>query len=303
MTPGSCLALALWIAGSGPACAAPRTTIAVLDFQANNASAGDASVMTDFVRSAVVKCGVYDVVEKKNMDRILAEQAFQRTGCTSEECAVRLGKILNVRKMLVGTYSVFESVRILTMRLVDVQTGRIEFSGSEKGFDPMTADRAADTLVRQMTTGEGAPVEPTVPAAAAPAATATPPRSPAAAPEETDTGRGWYGGLSAGLRGTSGSGNIALGVMGGHRWRVLSARASLQSYITADGEISADAFLLVHPAWRTFAPYLGVGVLADPWWGIEVALALGFRLYLPPGLVAELEAAGRQLRINLGLVF
>jgi hypothetical protein len=127
-----------------------KQTIAVLDFQANNASAGDAAFVSEFVRSAVVKAGVYNVVDKKNMEKILAEQAFQQSGCTSEECAVKLGKILNVNKMVVGIYGNFEGTRILTARLVDVETGKIEKSETAKGFTPTDVDRASEDLVARL---------------------------------------------------------------------------------------------------------------------------------------------------------
>jgi hypothetical protein len=39
------------------------------------------------------------------MEKILAESSFQQTGCTSSECAVQIGKILNVKHMIVGSLS------------------------------------------------------------------------------------------------------------------------------------------------------------------------------------------------------
>lgn len=128
-----------------------RPNIAVLDFSANNVSAGEASVVSEFVRAAMVRSGAYPVVDKTNMTRILAEQAFQQTGCTSEDCAVKLGKLLNVHKMVVGEYSVLEGVKFLTAKLVDVETGRIEGTGRVKGFTVVDADAAADRLVAQLT--------------------------------------------------------------------------------------------------------------------------------------------------------
>jgi len=129
--------------------------LAVMDFKPNNASAGDAATISEFVRSAFVKSGAYPVVDKAGMDRILAEQAFQQTGCTDSDCAVRLGKLLNVRKMVVGNYSVMGTVRFLTASLVDVETGRIEGTAKVKGFDLGNADEAAEDLMRQLIGGAG----------------------------------------------------------------------------------------------------------------------------------------------------
>jgi len=129
---------------------AANPTIAVMDFSANNASGGDASVLSELVREAVINSGEFTVVDKKNMDKLLQEQAFQRTGCTSEECAVKLGKVLNVQKMIVGSYSMLGNTRFLTARLVDVETGKSERSANVKNFEVGDADTAAKSLVDRL---------------------------------------------------------------------------------------------------------------------------------------------------------
>ncbi|GAI47655.1 unnamed protein product, partial [marine sediment metagenome] len=70
-----------------------KETIAVAEFAGKNVSAMDASVVSDFVRNALVETGKYKVVSRGNMEQILAEQKFQATGCTDQECAVQIGKI------------------------------------------------------------------------------------------------------------------------------------------------------------------------------------------------------------------
>lgn len=148
-------ALSVVLMSSMPAAAeTTRETVAVMDFQAINAPASEASVLSEFVRSAVIQSGVYTVVDKKNMDKLLSEQAFQQTGCTSDECAVKLGRVLNVRKMIVGSYSQMGDTRFLTSRLVDVETGKIEASAKEKGFTPGDADTAAERMVSSLIGGE-----------------------------------------------------------------------------------------------------------------------------------------------------
>jgi len=149
----SAFVLALSVSAS-LAAGASKETVAVMDFTAINAPGSEASVLSEFVRSAVIQSGVFTVVDKKNMDKMLAEQAFQQTGCTSDECAVKLGKILNVRKMIVGSYSIMGQTRFLTSRLVDVETGKIEASAKEKGFSPEDADTAAEKMVHTLIGGE-----------------------------------------------------------------------------------------------------------------------------------------------------
>ena len=132
-----------------------RATIAVMDLVASNASAADAAIISNFVRMSFVRLGVFSVVDKKNMDRVLQEQAFQQTGCTSQECAVKLGKLLNTRKIVVGEYSVMAGISYMTAQVVDVESGRIDAVGKEKGFKGTNADAAADRLVRQLVESMG----------------------------------------------------------------------------------------------------------------------------------------------------
>ena len=99
--------------------------IAVADFVGKNVSAAEASIVTDFLRTAFVQRGDFNVVEKANMDKILAETTFQQTGCTSNECAIQIGKILNVQQMIVGSFSKLMDIYFVSASLVDVETGKI----------------------------------------------------------------------------------------------------------------------------------------------------------------------------------
>lgn len=99
--------------------------IAVLDFEGKNISAVDASVLTDFLRTATVNMHDVKIIDRKNMELILKEQGLQMSGCTSEKCAVRIGKILNVEKIIIGTISRSQKKYFITGNVVDVETGQI----------------------------------------------------------------------------------------------------------------------------------------------------------------------------------
>jgi len=104
------------------------TNIAVADFSGKNVSAADASIVADFLRTELVNIGIYNVIEKANMEKILAEAAFQQSGCTTAECAVQIGKLLNVKQMVVGSLSKLMDTYYITVNLVDVETGKIAAS-------------------------------------------------------------------------------------------------------------------------------------------------------------------------------
>jgi len=99
--------------------------IAVAELAGKNVSAMDAAIVADFLRTELVKTRVFKVLDRQNMERILAEQKFQMSGCTTDECAVQIGKILNVEGMIVGTFSKFLGTYYINVSFIDVETGEI----------------------------------------------------------------------------------------------------------------------------------------------------------------------------------
>ena len=115
---------------SGNLSAQSRTTMAVLPLESLGLSGQEAEVLANRLRSLLVNIGNYDVVDRSRMEEILTEQGFQQTGCTSDECVVEAGKLLGVQKMLAGSIGKFGSVYTLELRIIDVETGRIESTAS-----------------------------------------------------------------------------------------------------------------------------------------------------------------------------
>jgi len=116
-----------------PKAGAKKLNFAIADLRGENVSAGDAAVMADLLRNELVKTNTFTVIEKQNMDKVLSEHAFQQTGCSSEECAVKLGKLLNVQRMAVGSFGKLMDSYILSIRVVNVETGAIIYADSAEG--------------------------------------------------------------------------------------------------------------------------------------------------------------------------
>jgi hypothetical protein len=133
-----------------PRAEASRLNFAVADLRGENVSAGDAAVIADLLRSELVKTGAFNVVEKQNMDKVLAEHAFQQTGCTTEECAVKLGKLLNVQRMAVGSFGKLLDSYFVNIRVVNVETGAITFGDSAEGKNVTDLKAAVRNLARRM---------------------------------------------------------------------------------------------------------------------------------------------------------
>jgi TolB-like protein len=139
---------------AGPAVAAPTRgkyrTVAVAEFDAQGVSSTDAAVIAEMLRNRLVNKGGFTVIEKKNMEKVLSEQAFQQTGCTSAECAVKLGKLLNAQGIVVGTFGKLLGRYLVSVRLVDVETGQAVVADEAKGDTVDEIENAVDGMVVRM---------------------------------------------------------------------------------------------------------------------------------------------------------
>ena len=103
-----------------------KESYAVLDLEGRGISALEAATLTDRMRSELVKTGAVMVVERGQMQQILGEQDFQMTGCTSDECAVEIGQMLGVTKMIAGSIGKIGATFTMDLRTINIATGAIE---------------------------------------------------------------------------------------------------------------------------------------------------------------------------------
>ena len=80
------------------------------------------------------------------MEAILTEQGFQMSGCTTEECAVKIGKILNVQAVITGICGKLVNRYVLTINIVNVESGKIIYSDRESCYSA----RAIEDMVSRL---------------------------------------------------------------------------------------------------------------------------------------------------------
>ena len=76
------------------------TTFAVFNLKNFGILESESAIISERLRDILVSLNKYRVLERENMDEILNEQGFQLSGCTTNECAVEAGKLLNVNKII-----------------------------------------------------------------------------------------------------------------------------------------------------------------------------------------------------------
>jgi len=116
-----------------------KMNIAVIDLDPTGISINEAQFLSNRLRTELFDTGVFQVVEREKMNAILNEQGFQQTGCTSVECAIEIGQLLNVGVMVAGSIGKIEEIYSLSLRMINVETGAIirtatrDYEGSLSG--------------------------------------------------------------------------------------------------------------------------------------------------------------------------
>ena len=88
--------------------------------------------VSDSLRSYLFKSNKFVMIERTKMQEILKEQVFQMTGCTKTECAVEVGKLLNVKYIIVGSLSKLSEEYVFNIRVVDVESSELIDAEIEK---------------------------------------------------------------------------------------------------------------------------------------------------------------------------
>ncbi len=108
-----------------------RQAVAILELDANGITKSEGKALTDRLSNEVFNVGIYEVMERDKVSQILNEMEFQLSGCTSNECAIEIGKLVGVNKMIAGSISKIGEFYTVSVRLMDVESGKIEATAIE----------------------------------------------------------------------------------------------------------------------------------------------------------------------------
>ncbi|MBN2049621.1 MAG: PEGA domain-containing protein [Spirochaetales bacterium] len=112
-----------------------------------------ALTVEEMLRTEFVRNSLFTVVEKARLNELLREQNTQLSGMTESTEAVRVGQILNVKKLAFGSLAAAPGgyvKYIMTLRIVDVETASTEFAATVDIASDEAIRQAAESLVRQI---------------------------------------------------------------------------------------------------------------------------------------------------------
>ncbi len=126
-----------------------KSKIAVLDFkiQGTGFKTKDmGEIVAEWLITALVKEGRFDVIERRLLNKILGEQKLGATGMLEEESVSKLGKLLGVKVIISGSVIRFQDIIEVNARIIDVESASIITAESVKD----TTAIGLEKLVRNM---------------------------------------------------------------------------------------------------------------------------------------------------------
>jgi curli biogenesis system outer membrane secretion channel CsgG len=113
----ACLLLSFTVAAAPAQQPQPKRRVAVIDFDYATVLSGVAALfgtnqdvgkgIADLLVDQLVKDGIYSVIERKQIDKILAEQNFSNSDRADAATAAKVGKVLGVDAIVLGSITQF----------------------------------------------------------------------------------------------------------------------------------------------------------------------------------------------------
>ena len=126
--------------------------IAVMPISTKALDANAVETITDALASELVNTGAVRVMERSEMQRILAEQSLGASGaCDSADCTMQLGRLLAVDQIVAGSVGRIGNTYSFSARLVSVKTGEIVKAVTRNGA--AETDKLLSELVPAVASG------------------------------------------------------------------------------------------------------------------------------------------------------
>jgi len=150
-----CAALLL-AAATGDAQLKKRIAVSRFEDRSGARYAGIGAGVADMLATALVKSGKFSVIERQDLDKVFAEQHLGQSGAVTPESAAKVGKVLGVELLVIGSVSEFgvkkrevsgafkvfgagvdnkEARAVVDLRLVNSTTAEIIAAESEEGSE------------------------------------------------------------------------------------------------------------------------------------------------------------------------
>jgi len=148
-----CLLTLLMVIPSAAVADFQRTKIAVLDFKIQGKgyeTADMGQIVAEWLITAFVKEGRFDVIERRLLEKILGEQQLGATGMLDQDSVSKLGKLLGVKVVISGSVMRFQNVIEVNARIIDVESASIIAAESVKDTSAIGLEKLVVSMAQKI---------------------------------------------------------------------------------------------------------------------------------------------------------
>lgn len=135
---------------------AQKPSIAVLNIDSKGII-NNSEEMGYLVRLELEKTAVYNVLDKYEVKEIMDANKIDISNCFSKSCLTTTGKLLKVEKMLSGNIERFGEKVVISLRLIDVESGKIEKTESTEYLNLPEIQKMVSISVKKIVGQEADP--------------------------------------------------------------------------------------------------------------------------------------------------
>jgi TolB-like protein len=150
-------AVLLFLALTSLAGAQDKPVVAVVDFRSLGLEEYVGQTIAEIIRTELIGTEKFTVLERGALEKVLAEQKLSMSGVADEQTAVRVGKLVGAKFMMVGSIAKLGSNYILNSRLIDVESGKATLGKRAEGRSEDDLSKMASQIVLAVTGGEETP--------------------------------------------------------------------------------------------------------------------------------------------------
>lgn len=130
-----------------------RPNLAVFTFDEiapQQTAQGWGASLAEMLSTALINAGNYRLVERKQLQKVLEEQALGQSGALDSETAVVVGKIMSIDAIVVGSLSTLANAVEADARILNVETGEAIAATHSRASSANELRQIADALAKEI---------------------------------------------------------------------------------------------------------------------------------------------------------
>ena len=113
-----------------------------------------AEAVSENLRTMIIQTKIYNVIERSQVEKLLAEHEFSLTGVTEDKTALKIGQLANADLIMLGSLNKISEIYTITVRVLDVESGVVTLAKKVRCASEAQLPRKIDELALLVTGSE-----------------------------------------------------------------------------------------------------------------------------------------------------